>query len=31
MGRYTLEIYVIHLLILEAVYGLKKLAILTIG
>lgn len=31
MGRYTLEIYVIHLLLLKAVYGLKKLAFVIVG
>jgi hypothetical protein len=31
MGRYTLEIYVIHLLILKGVYGLKMLAVHVIG
>lgn len=31
LGRYTLEIYVIHLLILKGVFGLQKLAVFVIG
>lgn len=31
MGRYTLEIYVIHLLILKAVFGLERLATSLVG